>query len=111
MAKLVGKLSTGLQERFANEPESDHPYVRLLNIAKSELCPLALQISALEILLKYRMPTLSAQLVQVDDIRNAKPIGRLEIIAALCAASPEERELILGSKKPLQLGGPDDAQV
>ena|ERR1700676_3760426 len=103
MAKLVGKLAHGLMERFLAEPESDHPYMRLLNIAKSELCPLALQVSALEILLKYRLPTLSAQLVQVEDQRNEKPVGRLAVLEALLAATPEQLNLILRNKKPLEL--------
>jgi hypothetical protein len=94
VAKIVGKMPTGLQSRFASEDESDHPYVRLLNIAKNPLTPIAIVVSALEILLKYRMPTLSAQLVQVNDTRDEKPVGRLTIMSLLSAerVDPKTKE-------------------
>ena len=105
MAKIVGKLTPGLRKLFEQEEESpeSHPYQIAKRLLENQMTPLIQKIELISILLKYRLPTLSAQLVQVDDTRSAKPIGRLEIIAALCAASPEERALILNSKKPLQL--------
>jgi hypothetical protein len=86
------KLSKPLKGMFDNEESNDHPYARLLAIAKNPLTPLAFQIEALTVLIKYRMPTLSAQLVQVDDARE-KPVGRLEILSLLTNSQADPRTM------------------
>jgi hypothetical protein len=109
------KLSKPLKAMFDGEASDDHPYARLLAIAKNPLTPLAFQIEALTVLIKYRMPTISAQLVQVDDTRE-KPVGRLDILSLLTNSQADPRtmaqlrEAILQEAAQKQIAPPAEVQ-
>jgi hypothetical protein len=105
--RLQDDLIRRLQIEESARPEL-HPYTWLRDLMANRDEPLALRILAATAILRVRLPALSAskQLIDVHDDRqqNQAP-GKLDILNALLAATPEERAAILGSKKPLQLEG------
>ncbi len=96
-----------------------HPYDFLLGLCqgknhKGEVIdvPMTVKLLAAQSLLRVRMPVLSKsqQDIEVADSRQQPGVSRMEVLAALAAATPDQVKKIFAGLKPLQIEGPQDDQ-
>ena len=85
------KFSPGLQAMFDSEPQEEHPYVVLKKIMLDPSTPLAFRIESASILVKLRLPSLSAQAVDVTT--DARPnVNRLTLISLLADGTATKQQ-------------------
>lgn len=111
--RLTRDFLAKLEEREA-AGTAEHPYNFLLRLCEAKGkngesidVPMSVRLLAAQSLLRVRMPVLSKsqQDIEVADNRTPQGPGRLEIIQALAAATPEQIKKIFAGVKPLQIEG------